>query len=123
MSSVESYMDRQRKVQDKSKDLVAQMSAISDTMKNNVERLNVNLGHEMQRQLSSSFNSLEEKLIQNVSDQVKEQVKVGFKAQAALLEDSVANAVRSRAVTPSPHTMDAQVRYNQFRKRYWPKFP
>lgn len=61
---------------------------------------------------------MQEKLLSNITDLVKEQVKIGFKTHAAVLEDSVVNAVRSRAVTPSPHIIDTQVRYNHFHKSY-----
>lgn len=54
---------------------------------------------------------MEQKFLQVMTELVKEQVKIGFKTHAAVLEDSVVNAVRSRAVTPSPHVIDTQVRY------------
>lgn len=54
---------------------------------------------------------MQDKFLQNITELVKEQVKIGFKTHAAVLEDSVVNAVRSRAVTPSPHVIDTQVRY------------
>lgn len=46
---------------------------------------------------------MQDKLTQNIKDIVSEQVKQGFKSHAAVIEEGVMNAVRSRAVTPSPH--------------------
>lgn len=60
--------------------------------------------------------SMQEKLCQNISETVNEQIKQGFKNQAAVLEDSVMQAVRSRAVTPSPHIIDTQVRFMKHRR-------
>lgn len=59
---------------------------------------------------------MQEKLSQSISEIVSEQIKQGFKNHAAVLEDSVMHAVRSRAVTPSPHVIDTQVRYMRNRK-------
>jgi hypothetical protein len=53
--------------------------------------------------------STQENLLQNMKDLISEQIKLGFKNHASVLEDSVINAVRSRAVTPSPH-VETQVR-------------
>lgn len=54
---------------------------------------------------------MQDKLSRNIADLVGEQIKQGFKSHAAVFEDSVINAVRSRAVTPSPHVIDSQVCY------------
>lgn len=54
---------------------------------------------------------MQEKLGSMISDVVKDQVRLGFRTHSALLEDSVVNAVRSRAVTPSPHVIDTQVKF------------
>lgn len=53
---------------------------------------------------------MQDTLLLNIKEVVSDQVKLGFKSHATVLEDSVINAVRSRAVTPSPH-MDTQVRF------------
>lgn len=59
---------------------------------------------------------MQEKLSQSISEIVNEQIKQGFKNHAAALEDSVIQAVRSRAVTPAPYIIDTQVRY--MKRRY-----
>lgn len=59
---------------------------------------------------------MQEKLSHSISEIVNEQIKQGFKNHAAVLEDSVMQAVRSRAVTPSPHIIDTQVRYMKSRR-------
>lgn len=51
---------------------------------------------------------MQEKLTENIKNIVAEQVHDGFKKNLSIMEDSVLNAVRSRAVTPSPH--DTHVR-------------
>lgn len=48
-------MDRQRKVQDKGKDLITQMISVSETMKANADKLNSSLSTEIQRQINTSF--------------------------------------------------------------------
>ncbi|GJQ69671.1 putative enhancer of mRNA-decapping protein, partial [Trypoxylus dichotomus] len=55
-SSVESYMDRQRRVQDKGKDLIAQMQTVSENMKTNTEKLSNHISTEIQRQFNVAFN-------------------------------------------------------------------
>ncbi|KAJ8980296.1 hypothetical protein NQ317_005216 [Molorchus minor] len=108
-ASVENYMDRQRRVQEKGKDLITQMQAVSDNMKTNADKLTSTLTSEIHKQFSSVFKRqllfaiMQDKLTTNLKEIVSEQVKLGFKSHAAVIEDSVMNAVRSRAVTPSPH--------------------
>lgn len=55
-ASVEAYMDRQRNVQDKGKDLIAQMQSVSESMKANVDKLTGTLVQEVDRQFIISFN-------------------------------------------------------------------
>lgn len=55
-ASVEAYMDRQRRVQDKGKDLIAQMMSVSELMKENSDKLAGSLVQEVQRQFMVSFN-------------------------------------------------------------------
>ncbi|XP_025833664.1 enhancer of mRNA-decapping protein 4 isoform X2 [Agrilus planipennis] len=108
-ASVETYMERQRRVQDKGKDLIVQMQAVSDAMKNSAEKLTNTLTLEIQKQLSLSFSNMQDKIALTIAELVSEQVKQGLKNHVAILEDSVLNAVRSRAVTPSPHVIDTQL--------------
>ncbi|KAF5295034.1 hypothetical protein FQR65_LT10587 [Abscondita terminalis] len=107
-ASVESYMDKQRHAQDKGADLISQMQRVSDTIKKNADKLPGNISQEIERQLSMSFTNMQERLSHILANLVSEQVKLGFKSHAAIFEDSVINAVRSRAVTPSPHIIDSQ---------------
>lgn len=102
-ASVESYMDRQRRVQDKGKDLITQMQAVSENMKGNAEKLSDILSSEMHKQFNSIFKSMQDKLLHSVKDIVSQEVKQGFKSHAAIIEEGVINAVRSRAVTPALH--------------------
>lgn len=59
---------------------------------------------------------MQEKFSHTIGEIVNEQIKQGFKTHAAVLEDSVMHAVRSRAVTPSPHIIDTQVRFMRHRR-------
>lgn len=49
-------MDRQTRVQDKGKDLITQMQSVSESMKNNADKLTNNLVQEMHRLFTFSFN-------------------------------------------------------------------
>lgn len=55
-ASVEAYMDRQRRVQDKGKDLIAQMHSVSEAMKANSDKLAGTLAQEVHRQFTVCFN-------------------------------------------------------------------
>lgn len=46
---------------------------------------------------------MQDKLSHNIKEVVAETVKHSIKSHASAIEDSVINAVRSRAVTPSPN--------------------
>nr|XP_023013294.1 enhancer of mRNA-decapping protein 4 [Leptinotarsa decemlineata] len=115
-ASVEAYMDKQRRVQDKGKDLIVQMQAVSDTMKINSDKMTTTVSSEIQKQFSLVFKSMQDKLISNMKEVVSEQVKQGFKSHATVIEDSVMNAVRSRAVTPSPHVDSHAVTLSQIQQ-------
>lgn len=114
-ASVENYMDRQRRVQEKGKDLIVQMQAVSDSLKSNSDKIANTLTLEINKQFNSALKTLQDKLSANIREVVKEQVKQSFKSHASMLEDSVMNAVRSRAVTPSPH-VDTQVTLTQIQQ-------
>lgn len=51
-------MDRQRRVQDKGKDLIIQMQTISDGIKNNADKMSSIVSQEVERQLNTSFSRL-----------------------------------------------------------------
>ncbi|XP_056638330.1 enhancer of mRNA-decapping protein 4 isoform X1 [Diorhabda sublineata] len=112
-ASVESYMDKQRRVQEKGKDLIVQMQTVSDTMKTNADKLTSTLTSELHKQFNIVFKSMNDKLVNNIRDVISDQVKEGFKNHATVFEDSVMNAVRSRAVTPSPHVDTHAITMNQ----------
>ncbi|KAL1513336.1 hypothetical protein ABEB36_002757 [Hypothenemus hampei] len=103
-SSVEIYMEKQRRIQDKSKDLVSQMQAACDNLKGNSERFSDVLVVELEKQFNLLFRSIQDKLMANLKEVIVNEVKHGFKNHASLIEEGVLNAVsRSRAVTPAPH--------------------
>lgn len=107
-ASVESYMDKQRRVQEKEKDLILQMQTVSESMRGNADKLTGTLTSEIHKQFNNVFKSMNDKWTNIIRDVVAEQVEHGFKNHATVIEDSVINAVRSRAVTPSPN-IDAHV--------------
>nr|CAH7751196.1 unnamed protein product [Callosobruchus chinensis] len=102
-ASVESYMDRQRRVQEKGKDLIVQMQSVSENMKSNADKLTCTLTSEIHKQFNSVFKTMQDRMTTSIKEVVAEEVKQGFKNHASVIEDSVINAVRSRAVTPSPN--------------------
>ncbi|CAH1995790.1 unnamed protein product [Acanthoscelides obtectus] len=102
-ASVESYMDRQRRVQEKGKDLIVQMQSVSENMKTNADKLTSTLTSEIHKQFNAVFKTMQDKMTHSIKEVVADQVKQGFKNHASVIEDSVINAVRSRAVTPSPN--------------------
>ncbi|XP_030765683.1 enhancer of mRNA-decapping protein 4 isoform X2 [Sitophilus oryzae] len=102
-ASVETYMERQRKVQEKGKDLITQMQSVSDNMKGNADKLSEIVSSEIQKQFGLVFKNVQDKLTNTLKETVTLEIKQGFKSQAAALEEGVINAVRSRAVTPAPH--------------------
>jgi enhancer of mRNA-decapping protein 4 len=102
-ASVENYMERQRRVQERGKDLIVQMQIVSENLQSNTEKLAGTLTSEIHKQFNTTMKHTQENLLQNMKDLISEQIKLGFKNHASVLEDSVINAVRSRAVTPSPH--------------------
>ncbi|VEN33895.1 unnamed protein product [Callosobruchus maculatus] len=109
-ASVESYMDRQRRVQEKGKDLIVQMQSVSENMKSNADKLTCTLTSEIHKQFNSVFKTMQDRMTASIKEVVADQVKQGFKNHASVIEDSVINAVRSRAVTPSPN-IDSHVCY------------
>lgn len=48
-------MEKQRKVQDKGKDLIGQMMTVSDSLRSNLDILRSNIGQEIQKQLTTTF--------------------------------------------------------------------
>lgn len=48
-------MDRQRRVQEKGKDLIVQMQSVSETMKSNADKLSTTLTSEIQKQFHTLF--------------------------------------------------------------------
>ncbi|XP_008200206.1 enhancer of mRNA-decapping protein 4 isoform X2 [Tribolium castaneum] len=107
-ASVEHYMERQRRVQERGKDLIVQMQSVSENLQMNTDKLVGTLSSEIHKQFNTSMKHTQENLLQSMKDLISEQIKLGFKSHASFLEDSVINAVRSRAVTPSPH-VESQV--------------
>lgn len=104
-SSVESYMEKQRKTQDKGQELVTQMQQLNDIMVKATDKIT---SVDLHKQILTSSKQMQEKMTQVVTDVVKEQISIAFRNHAATLEDSVVNAVRSGAVTPSPQVMEKQ---------------
>jgi len=63
--------------------------------------------------LISSACSIQDSLKTSVCETIKEHIAKGFRVQEDVIQNSVITAVRSRAVTPAPHIVDAQVQQLQ----------
>ncbi|CAG9768722.1 unnamed protein product [Ceutorhynchus assimilis] len=102
-ASVESYMERQRKVQDKGKEVVSQMQIVSDNLKGNSEKINEIVTSEIHKHFAV-FKNIQDKIVHNIKETLSQEMKMGFQRHAQVIEEGVLNAVsRSRAVTPAPH--------------------
>lgn len=110
-SSVESYLERQRKTQEKSKDILTQLNLVSENLKFSNDKLTHSVTMEVQKQCTNVFETLQDKLFTNVRDIISDEVKIAFKNHISVIEDSVLNAVRSRCVTPASHVIDSQVKF------------
>ncbi|XP_044750702.1 enhancer of mRNA-decapping protein 4 [Coccinella septempunctata] len=113
---VETYLERQRKSQERGKDLVTHINAASDNLKLSSEQLLSTLNTEIQKNMISGFKSMQDILMDSIKEKISEEVKKGFKSQASVIEDSVMNAVRSRSVTPAPHMVDSHVKFSKIRQ-------
>lgn len=105
-ASVEHTLDKQYKQQSKIFDLTQQMQGIVDVLMKIVddESTFINIRKDLQLESIKS----EERMKKFIKDVVTEQMNICFKHQKLQIEDSVANAVRSRAVTPSPQVLEKQ---------------
>lgn len=99
-TSVEITFDKQLKQQNKIFELMQQMQGIVDTLKKTVKEESDYVNDQKQLQSESVLN--EDRMKKYIKDTITEQMNICFKHQKVQIEDSVANAVRSRAVTPSP---------------------
>ncbi|XP_045470559.1 enhancer of mRNA-decapping protein 4 [Harmonia axyridis] len=115
-SWVEAYLERQRKSQERGKDLVTHINTASDNLKLSSEQLLSTVNLEIQKNINSGFKSMQDKLMETISTKISDEVKKGFKSQASVIEDSVMNAVRSRSVTPAPHMVDTHVKFSKIRQ-------
>lgn len=70
-SSVEAYMEKQRKFQDKGKDLVSQMQGVNESMLQTSEKLSKSVQIDLQQQLLASFANMQDKLAQNITEMVR----------------------------------------------------
>ncbi|XP_067007664.2 enhancer of mRNA-decapping protein 4 [Anabrus simplex] len=113
LATMDSHFDKQRRQQDRGKDIVTQLHALSESMRANSEHLATVVQKEVQTQLEKGQVSIQESLKTAVAEAVKEHVAKGFRAHKAVIEDSVITAVRSRAVTPAPHIVDTQLHQSQ----------
>ena len=62
--------------------------------------------------------SIQDIIRHSLSTQIKEEMKLGFKAHTTVFEDNATNAVLSRSVTPSPQVIDTQVCSNSSNARF-----
>ncbi|XP_050294918.1 enhancer of mRNA-decapping protein 4 isoform X2 [Anthonomus grandis grandis] len=106
-ASVESYMERQRRLQDRGKDLVGQMQNVAEHLKTNSDTLSEILTTEINKHFNKAFKTIQEQVSQNIKDLVSLELKRSLNSQGDVVEQAVMNALnRSRAVTPAPSHAD-----------------
>lgn len=113
IQSLESYFDRQRRQQEKGRDMINQIQVLSDSLHTNHERLIMTVQEGVQAEIKKGLTSIQDSLKTSVCETIKEHIAKGFRVQEDVIQSSVITAVRSRAVTPAPHIVDAQVQQLQ----------
>ncbi|XP_069698744.1 enhancer of mRNA-decapping protein 4 isoform X2 [Periplaneta americana] len=113
VQTLEGYFDKQRRQQEKGRDIVNQIQGLSDNLRANHDHLTTAIQEEVQTQLKKGLSNLQESLNKTVSETIKEHITKGFRGQQDMIQNSVLTAVRSRAVTPAPHIVDSQVQQLQ----------
>ncbi|ERL87563.1 hypothetical protein D910_04954 [Dendroctonus ponderosae] len=103
-ASVEAHVERQRRTQESSKDIIVHLKSASESLKANADKLTDSMSSQLQAQLLSLFKTVQDKLVVSVKDMVSSEIQKGFNNQVAVIQEGVLNAVsRSRTVTPAPH--------------------
>lgn len=77
-ASVEAYMEKQRKIQDKGRDLVTQMQGLNEVMLQTSEKLSKSVQTDLQQQLLTSFATMQDKLSMNITEMVIRKLSVWF---------------------------------------------
>ncbi|PNF32915.1 hypothetical protein B7P43_G01848 [Cryptotermes secundus] len=113
IQTLESYFDKQRRQQEKGRDMISQIQALSDSLRTNIERLTSAIQEEVQSQVKEGLTSIQDSLNKTVCETIKEHIAKGFRGQQDVIQNSVITAVRSRAVTPAPHIVDSHVQQMQ----------
>lgn len=113
IQALESYFDKQRRQQEKGRDMISQIQALSDSLRTNNEHLTLAIQEEVQSQVKKGLTSIQDSLNKVVCETVKEHIAKGFQGQQDVIQNSVITAVRSRAVTPAPHIVDSHVQQMQ----------
>ncbi|KAK9872249.1 hypothetical protein WA026_017050 [Henosepilachna vigintioctopunctata] len=113
---VETYLDRQKKAQEKGKDLLTQINLATENMKISTDQQLNSVASEVQKHMNIGFKSIQENILASMREVICEEVRLGFKTQASVIEDSVINAVRSRSVTPASHMVDSHVKLSKIQQ-------
>ncbi|KAK7869897.1 hypothetical protein R5R35_013695 [Gryllus longicercus] len=113
LQNMDSHFDKQRRQHEKSRELLNQLQSMTEALRASTDSLVLQLRQEVQRQVQAGIASIQESVNRTVGEAVKEHISKGFHAQKSLIEDSVITAVRSRAVTPAPHILDAHLQQTQ----------
>ena len=113
LQSLEAYFDKQRRQQEKGKDIISQIQTLSDSLQTSQESLTSVIREEVESHVRKGLLNIQDSLNKTVSEVVKDQIDKGFQGQQDVIQNSVITAVRSRAVTPAPHIVDSQVQQLQ----------
>ncbi|PSN46679.1 hypothetical protein C0J52_06384 [Blattella germanica] len=113
IQSLEGHIEKQRRQQEKGKDMISQIQALSDSLHLNHESLIAGIKGEMESQIRKGLALAQDNLNKSISETIKEHIDKGFRGQQDVIQNSVITAVRSRAVTPAPHVVDSHVQQLQ----------
>lgn len=113
VQTFESHFDKQRRQQEKGRDVLSQIQAVAEILRSSTENIPAVIQQEVQSQIQKELVSLQDNLTKAVGIAVKDNITKEFHAQQSVIEDRVLNAVRSRAVTPAPHILDSQLQKAQ----------
>ncbi|XP_021913253.1 enhancer of mRNA-decapping protein 4 isoform X2 [Zootermopsis nevadensis] len=113
IQALEGYIDKQRRQQEKGRDIVGQIQVLSDSFRTNHDHLTSAIQEEVRAQVKKGLTSIQDSLNKTVCEAVRENITKGFRGQQDVIQNSVITAVRSRAVTPAPHIVDCHVQQLQ----------
>lgn len=93
--------------------VASQLQSFIDNFRSSTEQFSISAADKMEKKISTTLLRFEEHLTNNFCSLVKEQMTAIIKQHEAIIEDTVVNAIKSRAVTPiinaDPHAQQAHI--------------